>query len=113
MGDTNYFSTIVKILENPQQKVLKNKFSVTVFRAELPQIRNNKIVNVRFWGNLGNEVKNYYQINDYILIEGYVSLLNKKNKKLVNKPSKKVILTVKKVYPFLLKAKRTINKIEN
>lgn len=111
MGDTNYFSAIVKILENPQQKILKEKFSVTVFRAELSQIKTNKIITVRFWGNLANEVKNYYQINDYILIEGYISLLNKKNKKLRNKTSKKVTVTVKKVYPFLLKSERTINKV--
>jgi hypothetical protein len=111
MADTNYFSAIVKILENPQQKILKNKFSFTIFRAELPQIRTNKIITIRFWGNLANEVKNYYQINDYILIEGYISRLNKKNKTLINKPSKKVTVTVKKVYPFLLKSDRPINKI--
>ena len=111
MADTNYFSAIVKILENPQQKILKDKFPVTIFRAELPQIKTNKIITVRFWGNLANEIKNYYQINDYILIEGYISLLNKKNKKLINKTSKKVTVTVKKVYPFLLKPERIINKV--
>jgi hypothetical protein len=109
MGDTNYFSGIVKILENPIQ-ISTNTQPLTVrFRAEIPQIRKNRSVSLMFWGNLGQEVKNYYQVNDYILIEGYVSI-RKNNANPLNKNSRKITISVLKVSPFLLKSKRQIQK---
>jgi len=111
MGSTNYFSGIVKLLENPRQMSLKKKMLVTTFRVEVPQIRKNKIISVVFWGNLGRDVKNYYKMNDYILIEGYVSIRNKKNRKLITKSSKTVTVTVLKVYPLVLKSNHTTNEV--
>ena len=102
MGDTNYFSGMVKILENPVQSFINDKTLTTTFRVEIPQIRKNRIVSLVFWGNLANDVKNYYQVNAYILIEGYLSI-EKKQSNLLNKTPKKIIITVLKVYPFLLK----------
>jgi single-stranded DNA-binding protein len=102
MVDTNYISGIVKILENPVQTVFKNTIPVTTFRVQLPQVRNNIIINLVFWGNLARDVASYYQINDYVLIEGYLSLRDKKIADAIGKNSKKVEITVLKVYPFLL-----------
>ena len=99
MGDTNYFSGIVKILETPIQSFTNDKTLKVTFQVEIPQIRQNKIISLIFWGNLAQEVKNYYQINDYILIEGYVSI-NEENSGLL----KRITITVLKVYPFLLKS---------
>ena len=100
MVDTSYISSIVKILETPNKKIFNNTISVTKFRAQLPQIRNTSIVNLIFWGNLANIVDNYYQANDYIIIEGYLSLNNKNLLNKVKPNSKKVEITVLKVYPF-------------
>lgn len=100
MGDTNYISSIVKILETPNQKMFNNTIPVTRFRAQLPQIRNTGIVNLIFWGNLAKNVGNYYQANDYIMIEGYLSFNNKHLLNTVKQNSKKVEITVLKVYPF-------------
>ena len=101
MGDTNYFSGAVKLLEKPLQKVNKEKIIKSEFRGELYQTRQNKIISLIFWGNLAHDVNNYYQINDYILIEGYTSIekkyLDKENQKLT-----KLVVTVLKVYPILL-----------
>jgi hypothetical protein len=105
MGDTNYISGIVKILENPTEITFNETISITEFRVQLPQIRNNIIVNLVFWGKLSQDIAKYYKINDYILIEGYLSLRDKK--KLGN--SKTVEITVLKVYPFLLSDKRQSN----
>jgi len=109
MGQINYFSGIVKILENPKEKILSQKISVTVFRVELPQIRKNRVVLLMFWGNLGHEIRNYYQVNDYILIEGYLSIRNKNKQNFTPKQAKKIVITVLKVYPFLLQPKRLSN----
>ena len=110
MSDTNYFSGIIKILENPTQSFINDKTLKTTIRAEIPQIRKNKIISLVFWGNLANEINNYYQINDYILIEGYSSIV-KKDSELWKKTPSKMIITVLKIYPFLLNSKQSIKKI--
>ena len=102
MTDTNYFSGMVKLLENPQQiNVSKTSIRITV-RAELFQIRENKLIRIHFWGNLGQEVREYYRMNDYILVEGYLSIPNKNPKNLEQKPIPETSITVLKIYPFLL-----------
>jgi hypothetical protein len=99
MSDTNYIGGIVKILEVPKQKFLNNT-AVTEFRVQLP-VRNTTIVHLIFWGNLA-DVATYYKINDYILIEGYLSLRDKRGSNLIAQPSKQIEITVLKLYPFLL-----------
>ena len=102
MVDTNYVSSIVKILEPPNKLFFKNAVLVTKFRAQFPQIQNSRIVNLIFWGNLASDVSNYYQINDYIMIEGYLSLNSKYVLNKGKQNSKKFEITVLKIYPFLL-----------
>jgi len=100
MGNTNYISTIVKILETPNKTFFNNTIPVTRFRAQLPQLKNTQIVNLICWGNLAINVDNFYQANDYILIDGYLSF---NNRDLLTKPkekSKKVEITILKVYTF-------------
>ena len=96
MSDTNYISCMVKIVEKPVQKVLKGNVAATTFRAQLPQIRNNRILNLIFWGNLAHDITNYYQLNDYIMIEGYLSSSNRSKKQ----ASPKLYITVTKLYAF-------------
>ena len=107
MGDTNYISSIVKILEKPSQKVFNKNILITEFRAQLPQTRNNAIVNLTFWGKLSQDIADYYNIDDYIIIEGYLSLPENS----LVKNSKKVKITVLKVYPFLLSYNRQSIKL--
>ncbi len=104
MGDTNYIGSIVKILENPTQKIFKNRKVLTTFRVQLPSFRKTNIVRLCFWGKLGDNVAAYYKINDYILIEGYVSIHNKmkKSRSFSSQPLKKVKITVLKMYPFII-----------
>jgi single-stranded DNA-binding protein len=102
MSDTNYIGGIVKILEVPKQKFLNNTIAVTEFRVQLPQVRNTTIVHLIFWGNLARDVATYYKINDYILIEGYLSLRDRQSSSLIAQPSKQIEITVLKLYPFLL-----------
>lgn len=109
MNDTNYIGGIVKILETPRQKIFKNDIVVTKFRAQLPQVRQTRIVHLKFLGNLAKDITNYYKVNDYILIEGYLSLRNRSISTVSS--SKKVEITVLKVHPFLLHYDTQINKI--
>ena len=104
----NYIGALVKVLETPKQKMISDKLIIE-FRVQLPQRRKIRVVELVCWGNLANSVLNYYKVNDYILIEGYVSFRNTNNS--LNKPLKKVTITVLKVYPFLLNSKSSINKL--
>ncbi len=98
MGDTNYIGSVVKILEKPIQKVINEKTIRTEFRAQLVQVRNIQIVDLIFWDNLARDIVNTYQVNDYILVEGYLSLPTETNDTFVKRPFKKVQITVLKAF---------------
>lgn len=102
MSDTNYIGSIVKILEKPIETLFEDISPITTVRVQLPQIRNSTIINLVFWGKLASEVATYYKTNDYIIIEGYLSLRDQKVSNITSSISKKVEVTVLKIYPFLL-----------
>ena len=108
MSDTNSIGGLVKILEIPKQKIINNNILVTRLRVQFPQVRKNCIVNLTFWGNLAHDVATYYKINDYILIEGYLSLSEKPTLNVTSQKLKKIEITVLKVYPFLLSYDRSM-----
>lgn len=99
MANTNYLGSVVKILEKPVQTIVSDKVLKTECRAQLAQVRNTGIVNLVFWGNLSSDAVNSYKINDYIMIEGYVSLLDKTSQKFVKRKLKKVEIVVLKSFP--------------
>lgn len=106
MPDTNFIGSIVKILEPPNQKSLANNLLITTFRVQFPQVRENSIVSLKFFGNIGKDIIKYYKVNDYILIEGYLKL---KNQKLSNSSSQKredIEITVFRIYPVLSNSTR-------
>lgn len=111
MSDTNHIVGIVKILESPINKTIKNKISITKFRAQLPQIRQTAVVDVVVWGNLANDVAKYYNTNDYILVEGYLSLPKSIHLKSSRKYLKRARVTLIKAYPFFLSSNRSTLKI--
>jgi len=93
----NYSIFIVKIIKKPVQSLFKNDISSTEFIVQFPQTRSKNYMDtfqVRVWGNLSSDVIKYYQNNDYILIEGYISLSRKDQNR------KQVRLTAFKIYPF-------------
>jgi len=103
MVDTNYIGGVVKILENPKEIITtKNNISMTRFRVQLPQIRQTRIIHLVLWGNLAKDVVNYYKVNDYILIEGYISTRQEQKIKTRATLYKRIEITVLKIYPFLL-----------
>ena len=102
MSDMNYLGAVVRILEPPRQIIFEKDILVVKFRAQLPQFRGTRVINLTFFGNLAYDVLNYYGVNDYILIEGYLSIINKEPANLDFPIIKKANVSVFKVYPFLL-----------
>ena len=108
----NYVGGIVRILETPKLHSLPNNIRRTEFRAKLPQIRNKKsptIVKLVFWGDFAYDVANYYQVNDYILIEGYLAYKKEESSKGL---FKNLEITVFKVYPLFLNSEKKANILE-
>jgi len=106
MGNINSITGIVRILEVPKQHIVYKNISVTKFRVEFPQIRNNSVTYLTVWGKLADYIPKYYKVNDYILVKGYISIRGEANLKTMDKLKyklqKKVDITVLEVYPFLL-----------
>ena len=111
MIDTNYIGGIVKILEIPEQKLINNNIPTLKIRVQLSQFRGTKIINLSFWGNLAYDVANYYKINDYILIEGYLTQLDEEFMEFTQKKLKKIEITVSKIYPISFSSNHSIKKI--
>ena len=106
MSDINTIGGVVKVLEKPKQKILNNNIYVTKFRVQFPQVRKNSLIYLSVWGNLARDVAKYYKINDYLLIEGYLSVHSKQTLNFPQKLSQTIEIKVLKVYPFLLSSDR-------
>lgn len=111
MDQTNYIVGIVKILEISKEKIINDKTSVVKLRVQLSQIRNPKIVTLIFWDNLAHDIVNYYKVNDYLIIEGFLSLRTKQTSELKIKNLKKVEITVIRTYPFILSSDLSIHEV--
>ena len=111
----HYVSGIVQILETPQLKFINNNINRTEFYVQLPQIRKKQsitIIKLVFWGDFAYDVANYYRVNDYILIEGYLAFKKKEISNLITGTLKYLEITVFKVYPLFLNGKQKPIKFE-
>ena len=103
----NYNIFTVKIIKNCGQSFFADGTSLTELIVQLPQVRKNNvkiILQLSVWGNLSYDVAKYYQADDYIIIEGYISIRNINTDRVVNLLDKQVEISVFKVYPLLLKS---------
>ena len=104
----NYVSFIVKILEEPQQQFLgyEDYLTVTEFNGQYVTIQNqdhSNTIKIKIWGNLAYQIKEYYHINDYILVEGIITI---KNNQHWYTPNFYPEITAKRIYPFLLNSNK-------
>ena len=104
----NYTSFIGKILKKPEQSFFDNNTSVTEIMVKFPQLRagdSGNILHLSIWGNLASDYIEYYEINDYIVVEGYISLRESLSNSLNSTKDKQVEVSVFKIYPFILNSK--------
>jgi hypothetical protein len=95
-----------RILEIPTLKINKNEIPFTNFRVQLSQLRikqSKTILTVFVSGNLANDIVKYYRINDYVLIEGYLSIRKSFSQKSLTKEFLQV--NVFKIFPLFLNLK--------
>ena len=103
----NYAIFTVKVIKNSGQSFFSDGTSLTELTVQLPQVRKNNskvILQVSIWGKLSYDVAKYYQPDDYIIIEGYISIRNIDTDRAVNLLNKQVEISVFKLYPLFLKS---------
>ena len=103
----NYVIFAVKVIKNSGQSFFADGTSLTELTVQLPQVRKNNlkvILQVSIWGKLSYDVAKYYQPDDYIIIEGYISIRNINTDRILNLLDKQVEISVFKLYPLLLKS---------
>jgi len=103
----NYVIFAVKVIKNSGQSFFADGTSLTELTVQLPQVRKNNtklILQVSIWGKLSYDVAKYYQPEDYVIIEGYISVRNISTDRIVNLLDKQIEICVFKLYPLLLKS---------
>ena len=98
----NYTSFMVKVIGEPQQSFFDNDISVTEILARFYQFRENSynLCKLVIWGTLSYDVIQYYQLNDYLIVEGYIS---RRTSDFEDQNLKTDIeISVFKIYPFAL-----------
>jgi len=101
----NYTSFLVKIVEKPNQIFVNKIIPLTEMTVQIPQVRitNKKTIDLSIWGNLGYDITQYYQITDYVIVEGYLSIRDDLVNEDLSKSGKRVNMSVSKIYPFILR----------
>lgn len=102
----NYVNFIVKIIGKPKQSFFEDNICITEVLVKLYQTKKNKLeipLQLSIWGNLGYDIMQYYHVNDYIIIEGYISFDESKSDNSVIQTNKRITVSVFKIYPFFLK----------
>ena len=104
----NYSTFIVKLLENPQQSSFENNIRVTEVVAEFStkykkSNPSRNTVRVSAWGELSDNLMNHFQKNDFLVIEGILSLIDNYYYNNPQQSSKKIVeITVTNFYPYFL-----------
>ena len=101
----NYACFIVKIIEKPTQTFYNIRTPVTKFIVQVPDFNNTDkftLIPAVIWGKLGYDIIQYYQTNDYIIIEGYLSIRKNLIDEFGISSFKKIEISIYKIYPFLL-----------
>jgi hypothetical protein len=108
----NYSIFIVKVVQGPEQSFFDDETTVTEMLVQFPQYLSkdfSEIFQISIWGNLAHDAAKYYSINDYLIIEGYLSLRDNILFNQTLEIDKHIEFTVMKLYPFLLENKMPVS----
>jgi len=101
----NYSTFIVKILKKPEKSYFEDDVCVSELPVKFYQFQNSssdQYLILNFWGNLANDIVAYYQLNDYVIIEGYIHFKKINNETNLVVMDKEIEISVFKIYPYLL-----------
>ena len=101
----NYSSFIVKFLNKPQYTLCEQRIPHTEALGKFYQFRKNSqsICKLSVWGRAAYEILKYSKTNDYLIVEGYLSLSKSTFKK--SDITTTIEISIFNVYPFPLNSK--------
>ena len=106
----NYSSFIVKIIDKPEQSFFREDIAISEILVKFAPIQKKAIsfdlFTISIWGNLSYDAIKYYNINDYILIEGYISLRENVSENKYFTKDKQIDIAVFKMYPFIFSTQK-------
>ncbi len=103
----NYATLLIKILSKPEQSFFDSDIAATEFIGKFYQYRKNQytLCKISVWGNLAYDLVRYYQVNDYLIVEGYILLENSSSNLEDLNLKTSIEIIAGKVYPFALTKK--------
>ena len=102
----NYSIFIAKLLKKAEQGFFEDGTPVSEVLVEFyegNQPFSPEKLQISLWGELSQDIIEHYSVNDYIIIEGYLSYGENNIDNTSNDMQNQLELTVVKLYPFLLK----------
>lgn len=93
---------LVKIVSTPQQRLIADNINLVETQVQFAKLRKKKSfdqIQISIWGKLGSDFLKYYKVGDYIIIKGKLSFKRNQSE---NPFQKETLMTVIKLYPFLL-----------
>ena len=105
----NHTSFLVKIIETPEEIFFQDNIFVTKIVGKFVPLRKKTfntpdILQISIWRKLSSKKINFYNANDYIIVEGYISIsAHSKTPDFSTKQREEQIeICVVKMYPFRL-----------
>tara|TARA_B100000780_G_scaffold11187_1_gene7698 strand:- start:1495 stop:1800 length:306 start_codon:yes stop_codon:yes gene_type:complete len=98
----NYGIFLIKIIKKPQQNCFDGEITVTEIIGEFYPTQNSTFetkITLLIWGNSTYDTVKYYKENDYIIVEGYLSLRNPLCENTGQTSYKQIEISSFKVYP--------------
>tara|TARA_B110000967_G_scaffold1698_1_gene1789 strand:- start:22295 stop:22654 length:360 start_codon:yes stop_codon:yes gene_type:complete len=112
----NYSIFIIKIIKSPEQSFFEDDTALTEAWVQFPQFLNQNYCDtfkLSAWGNLAYDLNKFYNVNDYLIIEGFLSLKENYQQNYVIKNEKQIEFTALKLYPFILNNRGVKWKFKN
>lgn len=99
----NYSIFLIQLIERPRYTKMTDIISLLQVRAKFFEKNNensNFVLTLNIWGNFDSNIIKSYNINEFLLVEGYL-IISKFN--LNNQLKKQIHLTAVKIFPNSIK----------
>ena len=104
----NYGIFFVKILRPPEQSFFEDDTSLTEVWVQFSRCTYSKKTyygnfKISAWGDIAYDLSKFYNVNDYLMIEGVLSFTPNYANNYYRKNDKQINFTVRKLFPVFLK----------
>jgi hypothetical protein len=104
----NHTILLVKIVTPPIKSSFKDGFYVTEMQVKFVPIKtklnSNDVIHLSIWDNLSSDTVKYYKVNEYIIIEGYISIRENLFNLSNYSNSNQISISVTNLYPIFQKS---------